>query len=220
MEQAKKKLTDFSEFVRINSTVQALRSEKSEVSSRLDQIAIELSRRRQVVDGKESWHLALEGEGTVSRYAADNRSELRDDQLQLEGRLRFIDEALEVGEQERDKARGPASLEICATVRPAWVEQIGVILECLKKISESNQALDAMRASLEAEGIKTGSLPHCTYDLGGRWSDQYGGRLVGFQRYISEHYPELTAAAGMEIKAKLAALAKREEKFNNQGATE
>jgi hypothetical protein len=131
----------------------------------------------------------------------------------LEGRVRFFNEALTVGRQELDRVRGRYSLEVCADVRPQWVAEIKVILECLKKISESNQRLDTMRGELEGQGIRTGSLPHCTCDLGGKWSDEFGGPVVGYQRFISEHYPELTAAAGMAIKARLAELAKREEEF-------
>jgi hypothetical protein len=70
-----------------------------------------------------------------------------------------------------------------------------------------------MRAELEAERIRTGSLPFAKFDLGGEWSSPYGGPVIGHQRHVAENYPELTAAAGMEIKAKLAALAKREQEF-------
>jgi hypothetical protein len=64
----------------------------------------------------------------------------------------------------------------------------------------------------------TGALPYSKFDIGGSWSDPYGGKVVNFQREAADHFPELTAAAGQAIKSKLAALARREEEFNNQGA--
>jgi hypothetical protein len=73
-----------------------------------------------------------------------------------------------------------------------------------------------LRAQLERDGVVTGALPHCTYDLGGKWSDEFGGKLTGYQRYVSQAYPEVRVAAGMDIKAKLAALAKREEEFRRE----
>jgi hypothetical protein len=217
-----KTLDEFPEFVKIRDAVQALQSEKSEVSSRLERIALELSQpREQQIDGQSAWNLVLEGEGTVrSRYATDNRSELRDEQIQLEGRLTFIHQALEVGTMELDKARGQASLEICATVRPEWVAQIKIILECLKQISAANVSLDVMRATLERDGVVTGALPYSKFDIGGSWSDPYGGRVTGYQREAADHFPELAAAAGMAIKSKLKALIDRERAFDNQGVTE
>lgn len=213
--KAQKQLSDYPEFVRINSTVEALRTEKAEVSSRLEQIALELSQpREQLIDGQSAWNMVLEGEGTVrSRYAADNRSELRDEQIQLEGRQQFLDEALAVGLQKLDQVVGQASLEICESVRPQWIAEIKVILECLKRICESNLALDRMRGDLERQGVRTGSLAYAKYDIGGEWGSQYGGRLVGHQRHIAENYPQLVAAAGMSVKSKLTALSKREEEF-------
>ena len=55
--------------------------------------------------------------------------------MDLQGRLGFIDEALEVGERELDKVRGQVNLEMCAAVRPEWTAQIRLILEALKTIS-------------------------------------------------------------------------------------
>jgi hypothetical protein len=218
-----KTLADFPEYARIQTAVEKLPTEKAEVAGRLEQIAIELSRpqEQQLVDGKESWNLALEGEGSVrSRYATDNRSELRDEQSELEARLRFCDEALSVGLQELDKVVGQCSLKICQGIRKVWVLHVAQVLEHLKGICESNAALDRMRSDLERQGVRTDSLAYAKFDLNGSWSDPLGGKVTGHQHFIAEHYPELTAAAGMEIKSKLAALAKREQAFEEKGAVE
>jgi hypothetical protein len=139
-----KKLTldSYPGYLRVFAAVQKLRAEKAESSTRIEQILQELSQpREQQIDAAQAWAQALEGRAGY-KYATDNRSELRDELAQLEGRLRFIDKALSVGEVELDKARGQASLEICAAIRPQWTAEIKVILECQKKISESNQRLD------------------------------------------------------------------------------
>jgi hypothetical protein len=212
-----KTLDDYPDYVKVRDAVQALKAQQAEVAGRIESIVLELSQPRQEVDGQVAWECALQGEDK-NHFEIDNRSVLREELLRLEGNARFIDEALRVGEMELDKIRGRISLEICATVRPQWIAEIKVILECLKRISESNLALDRMRAEIERNGIRSDSLPFSKFDIGGSWSDPFGGRVVGFQRDTIEHFPELTAAADMAIKSKLAALARREEQFNNQGA--
>jgi hypothetical protein len=215
-----KTLDDFPEFVKINSAVETLRSEKAEVSVRLEQIEFELSQPQQgQADGAQAWAQVLDGKDSY-RYGVDTRSELRDEQLKLEARLSFLDDVLTTGEVELDACRAKCSLAICSQIRPQWTAEIKTILESLKRICEANAALDRMRAELEAQGVRTGSLAYGKYDLGGEWNSPYGGRLVGHQRHAAENYPKLVAATGQGIKVKLAALARREEQFNNQGATE
>jgi hypothetical protein len=213
-----KTLNDFPEYVRIKTAVDGLQSERYQVSSRLQQIELELSqpKQRQQDGGQTSWNLALEGK--TGEDVVDNRQGLHDELVEAEGRVRFIDEALEVGMMELDRIRGRASLELCQQVREKWVTQIARILDALKVIDQANRALDVMRSDLERNGIRTGSLASAVFDPGGRWSDPYGGKVAGYQRFISENYPELTAAAGMEIKVKLAALAKKVQSFE-EGAT-
>jgi hypothetical protein len=57
-----KTLDDFPEFVKINSAVETLRSEKAEVSVRLEQIEFELSQPQQgQADGAQAWAQVLDG---------------------------------------------------------------------------------------------------------------------------------------------------------------
>jgi hypothetical protein len=111
-------------------------------------------------------------------------------------RLNFIREALGTGEIELDKVRGRFSLDICAAARPRYMEQVKRILLALKTISDANAELQHIRDELERQGVTAGSLAAATFDLGGTWNDRYGGRLVGYQKYIAEHFPELAAVAG------------------------
>lgn len=210
-----KKLSDNPNYVKVHDAVQKLQSEKAEVLARIDEINVALSQPKQPqIAGGSAWDIALEGKAGYE-CAVDNRQGLRDEQLELEGRIRFLDEALTVGTQEFDKITGQASLEVCQSVRKEWVAHVRQVLEHVKGLCDANTALDTMRADLERNGIRTDSFPYAKFDIG-TWSDPYGGKVVGFQRFVAESYPELTAAAGMEIKSKLAVLAKREEQWKEQ----
>jgi hypothetical protein len=218
MNAAQKKLEDFPEFCRINETVQGLQRQQGEITARIEEITLELSKpnNQRRVNGEDAWQHALEGKGEFAEFPTvevDVTSSLREELGDLEGRGRFIGEALEVGLHELDKARGQASLRLCEQIRPKWIEHVRQILEHLKAISEANEVLNRMRADLETQGISTGSLPHSSFDLGGKWNDEFGGRLPGYQRYTSECFPELAGPAGMAIKAKLAALARKQQSF-------
>jgi hypothetical protein len=215
-----KTLNDFPEYVKINSTVEALRREEQEIAQRIEEIGLELSKSKQAIDGQDAWIMALEGKGLQMEDAA---SSLKEEFQMLEGRRRFVAEALAVGVMALDSCRGRCSLEICAAVRPEWTAQIRLILEALKTISESNQRLDVMRATLERDGVVTGALPFSRFDIGGSWSDPYGGRVTGYQREASENFPELAGAADQSVKLKIKALNERERRFERrfeEGASE
>src|SRR4029077_5998636 len=117
-----KTLSDYPEYVKVHGAVEALRSEKTEVSSRLEQIALELSqpRQQQQVDGQAAWECALEGKDNDG-IEDDTRAALREEQLRLEGRARRLDEALGFGEMELDRVVGRCSLEICQGIRKEWL---------------------------------------------------------------------------------------------------
>jgi hypothetical protein len=125
------KLTDFPQFVKIKATVEALKNQELEVVARIQQIELEMTKPKQKINGEDAWQRALEGNGEFSVVEIDTSSELRAELSFLEGRLRFVHEALEVGQTELDKVRGICSLEICATIRPQWVAEIGKILQHL-----------------------------------------------------------------------------------------
>ena len=101
-------------------------------------------------------------------------------------------------------------------VRPRWIAQIKIILQSLKALSEANSTLDDIRSELETGNIRTDSLPFSKYDVGGKWNDPYGGKIVGYQRSVTDAFPELASAAGQEIKAKLRAIAERERQYNQE----
>jgi hypothetical protein len=210
-----KTLTDFPGYVRIRDHVQALKAEEQQITNRLGEIEVELSKPKRQIGGENAWQRSLEDKWC---FEIDTAASLREEFSNCEGRLNFIREALSVGTMELDRVRGQASLEICQEVRPLFVKQAEKILTSLKAISEANEELGRLRDDLEQAGVATGSLPSATFDPGGRWNDQYGGRVTGFQRYVSEAYPEVEALAAQPVKAKLRALADRERLFEKEGA--
>jgi hypothetical protein len=213
-----KTLDDFSDYAKISSTVEALRREQQEIAQRIEEIGLELSKSKQLIDGQDAWSLALEGKGFHAEI--DVASSLKEEFQLLEGRQRFVTDALAVGVMVLDSCRGKYSIELCQSVRPQWTAEVKAILESLKRICEANESLDRLRRELEDRNIRTDSLPYSKYDIGGSWSDPFGGRVVGYQREASENFPEVAAAAGMAIKSKLKALIDRERAFDNQGVTE
>jgi hypothetical protein len=206
-----KQLSDFPEYTKIRETVEKLQAEKQQIAARLDAIRVELSKPVRRIAGQDAWSHALEGEDLS--MDVDTGSSLREEFQKLEGRERFINEALSTGVMELDKAHGQASLEICTEARPLFVEQIQKLLKGLKAVCEANAELEALRSSLRAQGIEAGSLASATYDLGGIWNDPYGGKLAGYQKYISENYPEVAALAGQDIALKRRELAAKAESF-------
>ena len=122
---------------------------------------------------------------------------------ELEGQERFFEEAISGGNSELATILDRISLEPCTEARPEVVEQIEVILDALKKIDQANAKLEEIRGNIERRGFRTGSLPVASFDAGGRWNDRFGGRVVGYQRYIAETYPEVadTADQPRQLKA-------------------
>jgi len=206
----KKQLSSFPEYVRVNEAVRALRAEREQLLGRIEAANEELSQPQQHIDGKTAWECALEGR--TYNMEVDVKSSLREELQWIQARLAFIDEALSVGEMEVDKVVGKVSLQICATVRPQWIAEVRKILEHLKALSLANEKLDELRTELESDGIRTDSLVYSKYDLG-KWND---GKTLGYQRFIADSFPELASAAGQEIKARLRALAQREQEYNEQ----
>jgi hypothetical protein len=208
--KAKNHLSEFDEYVKANIALERLRREQQELSRRFEEIAFQLSQPKKTMDAQAAWELALDDKDF---QVNDQPSPLREEFQQLESRLRFVNQALDHGMQVLDGVVGRCSSEICAGIRKEWVGHIERILKSLKVICEANTSLDQMRDALEAQGVRTDSLHYAKFDLGGEWSDPMGGKVVGYQRFVSENYPELSSAAGMAVKTKLAALAERERKF-------
>jgi hypothetical protein len=131
---------------------------------------------------------------------SDVRQRLDSEELEmLEGRERFIDEAIEGGMMVADRLHGQASVKACQPKRAAVVAQIKRQLLALREVEKANVELQRIRADIEREGFATGSLPSAIFDQGGQWNDPFGGRLVGHCRYIGEHYPEVAKLAMSEL---------------------
>ena len=162
---------------------------------------MELTKPTQRINGEDAWSLALQGGNAPAEI--DAKSSLREEFQLLEGRLKFIREALDTGVLELDRVHGRASLEICKEVRPQFTKQIEKLLGGIRAVCEANEDLETLRSDLERDGVRSGSLPSCTFGIGGRWCDEFGGRVTDFLRYIADNYPELTRAAGQAIRAKL-----------------
>lgn len=145
------------------------------------------------VNSRNAWEVALDGGG---EFDTDTKTALREDITMLEGRVRFLDEAIESGQVELDKHIGELSVQVCRDEgRPAFDAEIKNLFEGLKAVERANRELRRIRDDLHARGIQTGSLPYAEFDLGGKWNDPCGGRVVGFQNFIAQNYPELKAIA-------------------------
>jgi hypothetical protein len=94
-----------------------------------------------------------------------------------------------------DRFVDQASAEICQSYRPEFISLTAKLLEAVRTISEVNNQLFKLRTELEGRGIKTGSLAPSQFQLGGTWNDQWGGKIVEYQKYIAENYPELEQEA-------------------------
>ena len=57
-----KRLTDFPEYVRIRDRVNALKTEEQQITTRLGEIEVELSKPKRQIDGQTAWDTAVEDE--------------------------------------------------------------------------------------------------------------------------------------------------------------
>jgi hypothetical protein len=114
----------------------------------------------------------------------------REEYEQLERREPLLLEQIETAKHELARVRGQCNLEICRQERPKFVEQIRRVLQGLEQVCDANDELNALRSELERHGIETGSIPHAIFAMD-RWDDIYGGKVVGYRRWIAENFPEL-----------------------------
>jgi len=206
-----KTLNDFPEYVEIHDAVQRAQLELQRITERRAEIQTTLlSMKQPKEEVDDEWDIFKIG-GTAGCCTAE--TELREEYAALDQREQFVIKALAQGRQELDRVHGRCSLEICQAHRPQFVDEIRKILEAVKAICEANRALDTMRSDLEGQGVRTGSLAAANFEIGGNWNDEYGGRVVGYQRYIAEFYPELAGAAGQGVKGKLRELAEKTRSF-------
>ena len=173
-----------------------LRIQKGTIRDRTDSLTQELL--KPTVDSKTAWDRACES-GLEPTYETDTKAAIREELEMLEGRERFIDEAIEGGMTVADQLHGQASVKACQPKRAAVVAQIKRQLLALREVEKANVELQRIRTDIERDGFATGSLPSAIFDQGGKWNDCYGGRLVGHCRHIAEHYPELAELALSEL---------------------
>lgn len=97
-------------------------------------------------------------------------------------------EALRVVAYQLDTQVGFASVEICKEVRPQFKKHVQKIVEALLLICSANKDLIALRDQLESNGVKTGSLPPCTYSGVDRSDDPTGSRVQWYRNEARESY--------------------------------
>ncbi len=189
--QKQKTIDDFPEHAQTSKRIHALQIEKLKVTEEKDQIITELL--RPIPNARSAWDLASQGE-TVFPQALDTKAALRQKLAELEAKERFLDEAIVGGTSELASIRDRISFGFCVEERAEFIPDIEIILTSLRTIDEAVQRINDRRGNLEQRGFRTGSIPSCTFDLNGKWNDPFGGRVVAYQRYIAENFPELAEA--------------------------
>jgi vacuolar-type H+-ATPase subunit I/STV1 len=183
-----------------------LRAEYSKVLEQYQGVVAQLTRvqerkeeirtRPRSIDTANAWEYAKGTLVETDSPKIDSPPSLHQEFLSLESQEKFLTEALEAGRHELNKARGRCSLEIWNQDRPKCVLQIRRILKAQREICEANNELERIYNEREQDGFASGSFAaHVVFDLGGTWNDPCGGRLVGYQRYIRENFPELAKEA-------------------------
>jgi hypothetical protein len=166
-----------------------------------------MSMKQQPTDkGDDEWSQFKEG-GVSEICGSANEVELREEYAHLDQREQFVTKALKQGRLELDRVHGQTSLQICNSHRAEFVDVVHKLLQAIRTICECNRRLEATRNDLEARGIRTDSIPSATFEIGGDWNSEVGGRVMSYQKYISDNYPELAGAAGQDIAMKRRELA-------------
>ena len=177
----------------IKQQLYVLQAEKQSVRNEINNVTMKIM--APVVDTRSAFERTFDG----GYLEIDAKSSLHEELEILEGQERFLDEAIEGGRKELDRVLSQESLEACAAKRSEIVAAVKEQLLALRQVEKANRKLRQIRDGIEADGFRTGSLPLVTYDLGGRWNDRHGGRLVGHCKEIAEIFPELVKLAMSEL---------------------
>jgi hypothetical protein len=177
----------------IKQQMQVLQAEKQSVRNQINDVTMKIM--APVIDNRSAWERTREG----SCLEIDTKSSLREELEILEGQKRFLDEAIEGGRKELDRVLSQESLEACAAKRPEIVAAVEEQLLALREVEKANRKLRRIRDGIESDGFRTGSLPIASYDLGGRWNDRCGGRLVSHCKEIAQNYPEVAKLAMSDL---------------------
>lgn len=166
-----KTLNDFPEYQKAAEELRALEDEQRQIEQRKTEIE-NLANTAEPVQGvlmRQSW---------------------REEYQSLERREPALQEALQSARATLAAIRGQCSLKICEQARPLFVKQTRRILRALKELSEANDELGRIRSELTQKGVDTGSVPACNFQADA-WNDPYGNKVVGYRRFVAEHFPEL-----------------------------
>lgn len=110
-----------------------LRVQKGTIRDRTDALTQELL--KPTVDSKTAWDRACES-GLEPTYETDAKATIREELEMLEGRERFIDEAIEGGMSVEDQLNGQASVKACQTNRSAFLSALKRQLLALREVEK------------------------------------------------------------------------------------
>ena len=179
----------------IKQQMQVLQAEKQSVRNEINNVTMKIM--APVVDTRSAFERTFDG----GYLEIDTKSSLREELEILEGQERFLDEAIEGGRKELDRARSQESISACQAVRPAVVAEGKRVLLALREIEKANRNFRKILEDLHDKGNTTGSLGFVNFDLGGVWNDPRGGRLVFHCKDVASHYPELKDLAMSPLEA-------------------
>jgi hypothetical protein len=186
-----KPLTEYPEYAEMFDGVQKARLRLQRIGERRTEIEMELLSRKLKPEDDTEWDQFRVG-GASATYGLTNESELREELQHLDHEEIFVERALRQGEQKLDVFVGSLSARICNDwLRPRQLKRIKQKLEAIKTICDANQEEEDDRHELQQGGIRPDSTPNAVFDLGGKWDDPYGGKIVSYRKWIQENYPEL-----------------------------
>lgn len=141
--------------------------------------------------------LPREDQNALAMFQRGETDALSPSELQLklhglERREKLLSDAEALARKELDYEVSVESLPICNKEKKGFfAEETRRILGALKAIDDANSRMNRRRDELQQSGVRTGSIPLTNFDMGGRWNDPYGGRVVDYRRDVAECYPDL-----------------------------
>src|SRR5262245_345963 len=175
---------------KLNHTKETLRrlgEEKAKITDQIGTITAELMIPSSLVT-QTAWERIQDGD-VAQIHEIDSKSSLRETLELLEGRERFLNEAIEGGMSQLDVVRGKASLAACRKERAKFVQLVRRTMLALKELCDANQAQEEFRRHLEEQGFSTGALAYACFDIG-NWGDVHG-RVGAYVNFIRDNYPEI-----------------------------
>jgi hypothetical protein len=175
----------------IETKLQELQQQYAQTVERIGEITAK--QLAPAADTRAAWEIVSEG-NLAAVFEIDEKASLREELEHLEGRERFLNEAIEGGKAELDAIQGKLNREICQReLRPKIVARAKRRLIALKELSDCNEEDRTDRRDYESRGIRTDSVACGLFDLDG-WNDEFGGRTIGYRNFIRENFPELKEA--------------------------